>query len=59
LVPDRQKTRWTLLASLETAIVVVGKGHLVGEGSVIDLLLRRGHDETQGPAETPVGACGG
>lgn len=37
------------MATGETVIVVVGMGHLVGEGSVIDLLRRRGHQVTQVP----------
>lgn len=33
----------SLLAGDETALVVVGAGHLVGEGSVVDLLRRAGY----------------
>jgi uncharacterized protein YbaP (TraB family) len=36
-----------LLAGERTAIVVVGVGHLAGEGSVIDLLRQRGYTVTQ------------
>jgi uncharacterized protein YbaP (TraB family) len=44
-----------LLAGERTAIVVVGVGHLAGEGSVIDLLRQRGYTVTQLQA-LPVGA---
>ncbi len=33
----------SLLAGSETALVVVGAGHLVGEGSVVDMLRRAGY----------------
>jgi uncharacterized protein len=33
-----------LLHGDETAIVIVGMGHLVGEGSVVALLRERGYD---------------
>jgi uncharacterized protein len=34
----------TLLRTDETAIVIVGMGHLVGEGSVVELLRERGYE---------------
>jgi uncharacterized protein len=45
-----------LLERPETAIVVVGVGHLAGEASVIDLLRQRGYRVTQIRASEPVGA---
>ncbi|MBR9990697.1 MAG: TraB/GumN family protein [Gemmatimonadetes bacterium] len=36
-----------MLRSGETSMVIVGMGHLIGEGSVIDLLLGRSHSVTR------------
>lgn len=39
-----------LLRSGDTATIIVGMGHLIGDGSVIDLLRTRGHSVTRVPA---------
>jgi uncharacterized protein len=52
-----------LLERGDTAIVIVGVGHLVGAGSVVELLEQSGHEVTQlrtavSPAEAPAGVGG-
>lgn len=51
LLDDRNRA-WVpqieaLLRSRDTSIVVVGMAHLIGEGSVVDLLRERGHSVTR------------
>jgi len=48
-----------LLQRPETVIVIVGMGHLVGEGSVIELLQERGYEVRQLQGERAAVAAGG
>jgi uncharacterized protein len=43
-----------LLSAGDTAIVIVGMGHLTGPGSVIELLRARGHTVIRSTATAPV-----
>lgn len=58
LLDDRNRA-WVpqieaLLRSRDTSIVIVGMAHLIGEGSVVDLLRERGHSVTRRTAAAGV-----